>query len=361
MADTIKLKRGHSDAWKRKNIVLAPGEVGVELDTHQMKVGDGETPWNELPYVGGASAVNMQELSKNGATVDGVPYQTLEDAIANAPAGSIIRLNKNFNGSVSFDKNMNINLNGNNMINNEATPIEVQKNATIIIKGSGTVECNKHSQPALLNNGDLNIQGGTYQRSVDVSGNGYYTFVNHGISSIEDAVFMSGGTFSSMIENGYWDYNSGSPETGYVDGVNYSMPKLTIHSGTFAGGLYAIKNDDYGEIVIEDGTFYNTILAQGHSLTISGGYFENSKEADGEYNIFIRKLSDEMNCQDTIITGGTFITAQPTNFKVEGEPNIQISGGRFNRQLDPSYLASGYIQVLEDDFYVVKKEATING
>ena len=50
MAVTIQLKRGSSAAWKRLNPVLSIGEPGFEKDTNRLKIGDGFTPWNELPY-----------------------------------------------------------------------------------------------------------------------------------------------------------------------------------------------------------------------------------------------------------------------------------------------------------------------
>lgn len=46
----IKLKRALKATWETVNPVLASGEPGVELDTHMSKVGDGVTPWNDLPY-----------------------------------------------------------------------------------------------------------------------------------------------------------------------------------------------------------------------------------------------------------------------------------------------------------------------
>lgn len=49
---TIKLKRGPSVNWTARNPILAAGEAGVETDTGQMKVGDGITTWNSLPYTG---------------------------------------------------------------------------------------------------------------------------------------------------------------------------------------------------------------------------------------------------------------------------------------------------------------------
>lgn len=50
MAVTIQLKRGSSLAWQRLNPTLAIGEPGFEKDTYRLKIGDGITPWNELPY-----------------------------------------------------------------------------------------------------------------------------------------------------------------------------------------------------------------------------------------------------------------------------------------------------------------------
>lgn len=49
---TIKLKRGLAEKWIELNPVLKQGELGVELDTGQIKVGDGLTHWKNLPYAG---------------------------------------------------------------------------------------------------------------------------------------------------------------------------------------------------------------------------------------------------------------------------------------------------------------------
>lgn len=35
------------------NEVLYSGELCVETDTLLFKIGDGQTPWNDLPYAGG--------------------------------------------------------------------------------------------------------------------------------------------------------------------------------------------------------------------------------------------------------------------------------------------------------------------
>lgn len=46
----FRLRRGPSNIWAEKNTVLGPGEPGIEIDTGWFKIGDGVTPWNDLPY-----------------------------------------------------------------------------------------------------------------------------------------------------------------------------------------------------------------------------------------------------------------------------------------------------------------------
>ena len=48
----FELRRNQSSIWTQINSILLPGEPGVELDTGQMKIGDGIRNWNDLPYVG---------------------------------------------------------------------------------------------------------------------------------------------------------------------------------------------------------------------------------------------------------------------------------------------------------------------
>jgi hypothetical protein len=55
MAEVIKtqfqLRRGKKATWETKNPILAKGEPGFETDTFGLKIGDGITPWIELPYI----------------------------------------------------------------------------------------------------------------------------------------------------------------------------------------------------------------------------------------------------------------------------------------------------------------------
>jgi hypothetical protein len=80
---TIQLKRGLSAALTAVNPVLSAGEPCVELDTGKIKVGDGTTAWNSLPYSAGGSGGGG--VGVTGATgVSGVTGATG----ATGPAGS---------------------------------------------------------------------------------------------------------------------------------------------------------------------------------------------------------------------------------------------------------------------------------
>lgn len=46
----IKLRRDIASNWTTVNPILGSGEQGYETDTGAMKIGDGSTSWNNLPY-----------------------------------------------------------------------------------------------------------------------------------------------------------------------------------------------------------------------------------------------------------------------------------------------------------------------
>lgn len=60
---TFKLKRGTAARWAEVNPVLAQGEPGFVYDLNKLKIGDGTTPWNDLPYIEGKSEVANYDLS----------------------------------------------------------------------------------------------------------------------------------------------------------------------------------------------------------------------------------------------------------------------------------------------------------
>lgn len=71
MPTRIQLRRGSAEFWESENPILFPGEMGIEEHPgapSAFKVGDGETPWKELPYSpnapgsGGGSGEDIPDL-----------------------------------------------------------------------------------------------------------------------------------------------------------------------------------------------------------------------------------------------------------------------------------------------------------
>jgi hypothetical protein len=69
MATTIKFKRNSSSGWATANTVLGAGEPGFERNTGNLKIGNGVTPWNELPYVSETLPVVVTTSNAIGDTV----------------------------------------------------------------------------------------------------------------------------------------------------------------------------------------------------------------------------------------------------------------------------------------------------
>lgn len=62
---TFKLKRGTAERWAEVNPVLAQGEPGFVYDSNLLKIGDGVTPWNDLPYIQGRAEVANYETTED--------------------------------------------------------------------------------------------------------------------------------------------------------------------------------------------------------------------------------------------------------------------------------------------------------
>jgi hypothetical protein len=48
----LQFRRGTSTEWSNANTVLAAGELAIETNTQNIKIGDGTTSWNSLSYGG---------------------------------------------------------------------------------------------------------------------------------------------------------------------------------------------------------------------------------------------------------------------------------------------------------------------
>lgn len=292
--------------------------------------------------------------SDTSMEVNGQKYATASEAIAAVEDGGTIKLSGGLGADevINADKQFTLDMNNAVIVDNEKTPVNVGVNGALTLTGNGSVECNKHGKPAINNNGNLIIENGSYTRSVDEKNNSYYTMVNHGNIVINDGIFQAPRVISSMIDNGYYNYN-----TDYKAGEMAEYPELTINGGTFINAFYVIKNDDNGKLYINDGNFYGTIFNNGYEMVVKGGNF---KVTDGTYNIGMRKLNDVMNSGKLLIEGGTFYSNGEVNLKHNGggeEPDVVVKGGKFSAVVPEKYIAEGYEQKYIDGYYVVSAKA----
>lgn len=296
--------------------------------------------------------------SDTSMEVDGQTYDTASEAIAAVSDGGTIKLNGGLGAGevINAEKKFTVDLNSAVIVDNDESPVNISINGDLTLTGNGSVECNKHGQAAIGNNGKLTIENGSYTRTVDVEGDTYYTILNHGEMVINSGVFEAPRVISSMIDNGYYDYTSTNPVVGYVEGVNMAEPKLTVNGGTFINGFHVIKNDDGAVLTINDGKFYGDLLLTGKDTVINGGYFEATKKP----NLYVRKINDTLNTGITYINGGTFVVKNYDN-NIESfdgkEINVIIKGGRFNVQVPDGFIAEGYEQNYVDGYYVVSAKA----
>lgn len=91
---SLILKHGSSSDWENINPILQAGELGIELDTGLMKVGNGSSDYKNLPYI---------NISSN--KVEEIVEEKMNDALS-----SYIQKSENFtNGNLPvFDENGNL-------------------------------------------------------------------------------------------------------------------------------------------------------------------------------------------------------------------------------------------------------------
>ena len=280
----------------------------------------------------------VKELDEtNGvAEVGGRYYASLQKAVDNAGKGETVTLLQDTAEDIVIPEGaeLTLNLNGKTLANHENHTIT--NKGTLTITGDGTVDNVTHARAAIQNEpgGNVVLNGGAYTRSKEngqnaeaSGGNSYYNIVNHGTMEINSGVSATqNGQFSSMIENGWYN---GSQNTGKENSV------LTINGGTFSGGLNTIKNDDYGELVINDGTF--TSMSQAAFLnwnvaTVNGGTFDAAGASNGV--ILNGYIDGTMDQGKLTINGGTFNAGEKTVITTMGgrthSGDIEITGGTLN-------------------------------
>lgn len=301
------------------------------------------------------------------AETGGIYYKSVQNAINAAEGGATVTLVESVNEDIVVSgKEITLDLGGNTLTNVSGDTITVKIDANLTVVGSGTVDNKSNARAAIFNEGTVTLNGGTYDRtsesgaSADISGgNSWYTICNHGSMTIHDgATVKNTGSFSSMIENGYYSYKSGNARTGYISGTNAANPTLIIEGGEFVGGLNTVKNDDGGKLYIHGGSLSNSAQAavlNWNVTEITGGNFEvttnyavvlNGKNTGNTNN------GEVLNQGNLSITGGSFTAPKGIPVIEEMETNtdmsdVKVSGGTFSSDVT-DFVVKG-AEVYEDE------------
>ena len=281
--------------------------------------------------------------------------EELTNALKNAKDDeeTTITLSNNIEGDFTVAKSKNIVLDLNGYTIKNTSDHTITNNGTLTIKDSsektGTIDNVSHARAAVWNNGIAILEGGTYTRSLEngidegnSGGNSYYNIVNHNHMTIKSGVTVKqDGNFSSMIENGWYDGDQNKDKESSV---------MIIEGGTFSGGLNTVKNDDYGELTINDGTFSNISQAaflNWNTATINGGNFEVNDNAEA---VILNGYGNAtMDKGELTINDGNFNTKQndvnfiETMYTKDGYTSgtIEVNGGNIYGDIQLSDVTAG--------------------
>ena len=107
---TFQFKRGTAAALTQANITLKDGEPGFELDTGNLKIGRGNTPWNNLPYL--VSDTTIANTINTSPTVQQIITQQVNNVLATKTLltfkGEAFTIEEDLNNNITaiYDDNM---------------------------------------------------------------------------------------------------------------------------------------------------------------------------------------------------------------------------------------------------------------
>ena len=243
-------------------------------------------------------------------------------------------------------KNATLDLNGKTLTNKTGEhTIIVENGATLTITGNGIVDNVSHRKGAIVNSGEVTLNGGTFKRSAEKGtyspysdgGNSWYTIANYGTMEINTGVTVeNAGGYSSMIRNG---------------GDVTADCNLTIEGGNFAGGVNTVKNDSFGVLTINGGNFSNTaqyVIMNWNKAEITAGTFQTLDTASAV--LFTSAYgADDNTVGKLTISGGEFKHASDTqemivdHYDESNSGAAAVTGGRFDADIS-KYIPSDYVQ-----------------
>ena len=270
MATKIQLRRDLSSNWASTNPILAQGEPGVELDTNNMKIGDGVKAWNDLAYT-------VQEGGLTPVFVSMDDYYSQMPRISEDGVNWTAEVNTGSPGTThSSDWNVNGIAIGNGVIVYRGYDTRASKDELRYSEGPYQAAVRPVSDITRVgpNGEELNWETLTFGGGYFVAGGWYYDTDRNNIRYPIAAYSADGATWTMInIDLNY--------VKGIVDAQNNAHAntasgiKITNVVRGSNGWMFALRyKDDYtndnGSNRIEPGAFYITSIT---TALNSGSYF----------------------------------------------------------------------------------------
>ena len=228
--------------------------------------------------------------------------------------------------------------------------LTINAGVTIVLDLAGKKISAAMDGPHMISSaGNLTIIDSVGTGSIAKEGNSSdygYVLENHGTMVLNGIKVTSASSMSSAIENGWYTASANTTKAT----CEMTITNSDISQANGSGGLYTIKNDDYGKMVINGGNFTNSTAGAGtvlnwNDLTINDGNFTGVAAVR---TLKQGTLGYELG--NTLINGGTF------NGKIDTLPNysgmqIGVMGGTFNSDVTP-YVGDTLVVENNGTYYV---------
>ena len=347
---TFLLRRGTSAQWEENNPVLGTGEPGFELDTKKLKIGDGQTPFMDLPYIGvdevnfeipGLDTAEVGQIAvkgENGLEWKNESVSMTEDQIKNLINNAIFEAEKgkeytaaelqtvvSKSGFVKLAADVDLGTTGqlvipegeevildlgDNDIIGSKNELILANGGTITIRGTGKIESS--ARPVIARNGGKVIIEGCLIKSlnsngVSASGEGSKIIFNNGEVEAQEygANLINGGTIeiNGGVIEAFDNCAVGGNGSRYID-ENGNV--TTTNTGTEQKAVSIVMNG--GKLISHIQS--NGYVANGVYMPNDGSFTMNGGEiiADNGCGICIR-------AGEVILNGGKIETS--------GDPTIK--------------------------------------
>lgn len=278
-----------------------------------------------------ALSVTTMAWADDVAKIDGTGYATLQEAVNAANNGQTIVLQSDVVLTASLN-------------------VAVNKTVTLDLN-SYKITADMNGPHMICNAGNLTITDSSANKTGEIAKIGAetnfgYVIENHGTMTLDRCKISSTSVKSSAIENGWYTASANTAGTS----CTMTIQNAEVVSVNANGGLYTVKNDDYGVMVINGGVFTNSVAGAGavlnwNDLTINGGTFTGASAVRT-----LKSGSSDFETGKSQIKNGTFNGGIDTLDGYKTGITIAVTGGTFSTDVT-EYLAEGKILQKNGDTY----------